>query len=204
MTEPPIRRPRRTVGDQLDDRLAAAEIARPGIRFDASRDGREAFGARLARREAGGREAHPEDADDRGADDPGEALARAGGIGPRDAARFIGGSAERNLGGAAGDDVLDFGAIPGGEDAAQIRLHALVGPDCAGASELDARIRGELDVWLEAGGDHDHVRARDRRRTCTAAPRCSSTPCSSSCLRTAVGERRIVAQEGVRGALVHA
>ena len=85
--------------------FAAPEVARLGIAFDPGGDRRESFGARLCRREAGGREAHPEDADDRSPDDPGEALAPSRGIGSGDAASLIGGRAERNLGGTAGDDV---------------------------------------------------------------------------------------------------
>src|SRR5207302_6599032 len=73
------------------------------------------------------------------------------------AAAFIGGGAERDVGGPAAHQVVDFGAIAAGEHTADVGLHAVVRAYGAAPADLNSRVACDLDIRLEPGGDHDHV-----------------------------------------------
>ena len=137
---------------------------------------------------------------------PAKRSRRARGIGAGHAARFIGGGAERDVGGTSGHQVRDFGAISRGIHAAKTGLHAVVGGDRRRCVRSRHRPRLAISTFglnpaESTTMSHGHARYAGRARSTSPRSQRNSTPWCFQDFADGVGEIRIVAQQRMRRAL---
>ena len=146
------------VGHELQhDHSGAGHEVLPVRRRGQHADGIKAGLARGVFREAGAGHAEIKDLADGASEDAGEFILSAADVHSGGAALLVGGGAEREIGGPAGDHVRGFDAVSGGIDAGIGSLHPAADPDCAGGTEFEPCFARKVHVGPDAHGQEDHV-----------------------------------------------